>query len=122
MRLALYQCPSPAGDVGAGLAKIDTALGHAAQAGVDMLVMPELFLPGYNASFDQPDDWAQTLATLHDTIAQHGVALTIGLPEWADDQCYNGAFAFDETGNVIASYRKVQLYGPRVNNAFSRGP
>ncbi|TMV53185.1 nitrilase, partial [Thioclava sp. BHET1] len=48
MKLALYQGPSPAGDCTAALARVATWLGAAKAAGAAMLVMPELFLPGYN--------------------------------------------------------------------------
>lgn len=121
MRLALYQCPSPAGDVGAGLAVIDTALAQAAGAGADMLVMPELFLPGYNASMARPPDWEETMARLRATVARHGLGLTIGLPEWDGETCYNAAFAFDGAGVELARYRKVQLYGARERALFSPG-
>ena len=46
MRLALYQGPSPAGDPEAAFATIEGKLLAAAAAGADMMLFPELFLPG----------------------------------------------------------------------------
>jgi len=100
---------------------IEKALGHRAAAGVDMLVMPELFLPGYNSAFQPRDDWPEILATLRATIARHGVALTIGLPEWQGDRCYDAAFAIADNGAKRARYRKVQLFGSRETALFTPG-
>ena len=101
---------------------IDAALGHAAAAGVEMLVMPELFLPGYNAvTEDKPESLDEAIARLPLLCANYGVALTIGLPEYAADGVFNSAFAWGADGAALASYRKVQLYGPREHALFTPG-
>ena len=62
LRLALYQCPSPAGDIELGLSVAEYALGRAAAEGADMLVMPEMFLPGYTVAPDVArDGWDAVL-------------------------------------------------------------
>jgi len=122
MRIGLYQTPSPAGDIPAGFAVIQTALCAAAQAGIDMLVLPELFLPGYNAvTATPPDGWGNTLPRLTQICAAHGVGLTIGLPEYDGGAVYNSAYAFDADGVILAKYRKVQLFGPREKSLFTPG-
>ena len=122
MRLALYQARSPAGDIPAGLAVIDAALAQSAQAGVDMLTMPELFLPGYNAvTATPPPGWDAVLPQVAGLCRRHGVALTIGLPEYTGRTVYNSAFAFGSDGAVLACYRKVQLFGPREKALFEPG-
>ncbi|ROT99466.1 carbon-nitrogen hydrolase family protein [Histidinibacterium lentulum] len=122
MRIGLYQAPSPAGDIPAGLAALDAALGKAAGAGVDLLVMPELFLPGYGATTaTPPPGWAETMKTVADLARTHAVALAIGLPEYGETAVWNAAFVFDETGAEIARYRKVQLFGDREHALFTPG-
>lgn len=122
MRIGLYQAPSPAGDIPAGFSVIEAALAGAAEAGVDMLVMPELFLPGYNAvSPTKPEGWDAVLPRLGALCHSHGVALTIGLPEYTQSAVYNSAYAIGADGVVLASYRKVQLYGPREAALFAPG-
>ena len=123
MRIALYQGPSPRGATEAGLAALERSLRAAAAAGADVLVMPEIFLPGYN----QPDvaarartagDWG---ALLSPRVAAAGVALVIGLPEAAEGATFNAALAFGADGRLIATYRKVQLYGAREQALYRPG-
>lgn len=122
MRLGLHQAPSPAGDIPAGLAALDAALASAAGAGVEMLVMPELFLPGYAATTaTPPEGWAGTLQAVAELVRSYAVALAIGLPEYGDAAVWNAAFVFDETGAEMARYRKVQLFGPRETALFTPG-
>jgi predicted amidohydrolase len=137
MRIGLYQAASPAGDIPAGFAVIEAALAGAAETGVQMLVMPELFLPGYNAvSATPPEGWDAVLPRLCALCQSHGVALTIGLPEYTDPEytdpeytdpedtdaaVYNSAYAIGAEGKVLASYRKVQLFGPREAALFAPG-
>lgn len=122
MILGIHQCRSPAGDLPAGLALIETALKGAASAGVDMLVMPELLLPGYNADLaTPPEDWEQAVPRVRSLCRSHGVALTLGLPEYAQETTYNAALAISEAGEILARYRKIQLFGPRESALFSPG-
>lgn len=125
MKLALYQGPSPAGDIDHAFKVIARVLSTAAAAGATMAVMPELFLPGYN----QPDRFADLAqpqggewqAGLADLCRSHGCGLTIGWAERADDTLYNAATCLDATGAVLAHYRKIQLFGPMESAAFSQG-
>ncbi len=122
MRLAVYQARSPAGDIPAGLATTASALGRARDAGVDMLVMPELFLPGYNSVPEAaPEGWARVEAEVAACCREAGVALTIGLAAYDGPGRANLAVAFSDTGDVLARYRKVQLFGPREAALFTPG-
>ena len=113
MILGLYQTPSPNGDLEAGLATVETALHAAKAAGVDMLTMPEAFLPGYNATPDTPPKgWDTVEDRLSHLCAGCEIALTIGVPDYADGQIYNSAIAIDAVGKTLARYRKIQLFGP----------
>lgn len=125
MKLALYQGPSPAGNIDRAFEVIARVLSAAATGGARMAVMPELFLPGYNqpdrfADLAQPQggDWQKRLA---DLCRSHGCGLTIGWAERAGDTLYNAATCLDASGAVLAHYRKIQLFGPMENAAFTPG-
>ncbi len=122
MRIAVYQTPSPAGDLPAGFDILDLALTNAALADADMLVMPELFLPGYNAvTATPPEGWDRVMTQVQDMCKRHDCALTIGLPDYDTKAVYNAAYAISATGEAVAKYRKLQLWGARENALFSPG-
>ena len=124
MKLALWQGPSPAGNVAQALSDLSAALHASAAAGAKMLVAPEVFLPGYNhpdiATLAQPrgGDWHQTLAKL---TREAGCGVTTGYAERDGAAVYNAAVTFDATGQELAHYRKIQLYGPREKQIYQPG-
>ncbi|MEO8241602.1 MAG: carbon-nitrogen hydrolase family protein [bacterium] len=124
MRVAIWQVPSPAGEVEAALTALSSALKQAADLGAAMLVTPEVYLPGYNvariADLAQPRDglWLTELAAL---CRSAGCGVTLGYAERAGDVVYNAAVAFDAAGHQVAHYRKVQLYGPREKAIYQPG-
>jgi len=122
MIVGLYQCPSPGGDVEAGLNVLDQALAAAKGASVDMLVMPEAFLPGYAAVSAAPSlDFDATKNRVAALCKTHGLALTIGLAEHTDSKVFNAAVAFDRSGAVLAQYRKIQLFSDREAATYTAG-
>jgi len=120
MRLGLYQTNSPAGDVSAGLSTLDESLAEADAASVDMLVLPELFLPGYCAAVSGicPPG---LVASVQEVVRRHGCALTIGLPEQDGNCVFNSAYCFAPDGQERAIHRKLQLFGPDEAKAFAPG-
>ncbi|TQV82057.1 carbon-nitrogen hydrolase family protein [Denitrobaculum tricleocarpae] len=125
MKLALYQGPSPAGDPDAAFTAIEGKLLVSAAAGADMVVFPELFLPGYNqpqlhASLAQPQGgpWAARLSALAKSA---NCGLTIGWAEREGKHLYNSASVFDARGQRLAHYRKLQLYGEMERSVFVPG-
>lgn len=122
MKLGLYQTASPAGDLDAALAEVDAALAQAGAAGVDLLTLPEAFLPGYNAvSRAEPEDCRDALAALPELVKRRGIGLVIGAAEYTEAAVFNSAFAFGRTGALLARYRKLQLFGPREAEIYSPG-
>jgi len=123
MRIALHQCPSPAGATGSALAMLDTSLAAARAAGAGALVLPELFLPGYNVP--DPGAGARTAAGWDTELAPRaraaGVALVTGLAERDGTRLFNSAMAWGPDGARLALYRKVQLFGPREKALFTPG-
>jgi predicted amidohydrolase len=122
MRLALYQAPSPAGNIPAGLDVVQQSLMQAASDDIEMLVLPELFLPGYRAvSTVPPTNWENVEPRLSELCRTSGVGLTIGVPEYQDDKIYNTALALDPRGHVLARHRKIQLFGDYEARIFASG-
>lgn len=124
VRVALWQGPSPEGDTGQALATLRAALRAAAAVGTQVLVAPELFLPGYNhpgiAALAQPRGGAWH-AALAEMARAERCALALGYAEREGTALYNAAVVFDAEGREAAHYRKIQLYGPREAALFTSG-
>jgi nitrilase len=124
LRLALWQGPSPAGNIKAGCDVLETAVRGAGAAGAVMLVAPEVWLPGYN----QPDiagqaleaagDWEQRLAKV---CATAGCGLCVGYAGRSGNGVLNAAVAIGADGAVLGRYDKIQLYGPREKAIYRPG-
>jgi predicted amidohydrolase len=124
MRIAVLQAPSPAGDSAAALSALAGPLAAAGAAGAAVLVVPEIWLPGYNAGTvaaqAQPrgGDWHRALAQL---CRGAGCGLVVGYAERDGTAIFNSAAAFDATGTEIAHYRKIQLYSRREQALYTPG-
>lgn len=110
---------------------IEKAFAHAAmlfavarQAGAAMLLLPELFLPGYNRPdlhlAAQPLD-GEWITRLREMAQAAGVGVTLGWAEQAQDGRYNSAVAIGTDGAVLAHYRKIQLFGAMEPASFRPG-
>jgi 5-aminopentanamidase len=89
-----------------------------------MVVFPELMLPGYNS--DQIADCAQAadgewVARLRGMAAEAGCGLCVGYAERDGAHLFNSAIIMGRAGEVLAQYRKVQLFGARENALFTPG-
>ncbi|MEM7547569.1 MAG: nitrilase-related carbon-nitrogen hydrolase [Pseudomonadota bacterium] len=119
MRIALWQGPSPGGDIGAAFAAIDHALAVGSAAGADFVVMPELFLPGYGQErMDADPDWPARLSA---AAAHADTGLVCGLAEAGEQGTENVARVYDADGASLARYAKVQLFGARERRLFTAG-
>lgn len=90
----------------------------------DLAVFPELFLSGYTVT--DIDELAllqdgPELESLADVARESSTALIIGAAERVGDVVANSAVCVDERGEVVAVYRKVQVYGGKESNAFVVG-
>lgn len=80
----------------------------------DLIVFPELFLGGYTVTgldelalgADAPE-----LKSIAGVARENSTALVFGAAERLDGGVANSAFCVDGNGDVVAVYRKVQLYG-----------
>jgi 5-aminopentanamidase len=124
MKLALWQGVSPAADLHRACAEAEVALAAAAAMGAAALVLPEIWLPGYN----QPDIPARALTRgsepmrrLAAAAKRHATTLVVGYAERDGDTVYNAAACFGPDGALLGNYRKVQLYGPRERALYAPG-
>ena len=124
MKLALWQGLSPASDLEAGLKAAETALAAAAAMGAAAVVLPEIWLPGYNQDsipekalpLDSP-----AMQRLARAAKATGTALALGYAERDGKVVYNSAACFGPDGTLLANYRKIQLYGPREKALYRPG-
>lgn len=107
VRIACAQLNTVVGDIAGNGRRIREALGAAAEAHADLVLVPELAITGY-----PPEDLLLRPAFMDAARAElgrvaeavrHGVAI-IGLPEWDGDAFNAAAIAHD--GAVRAIYRK----------------
>ena len=114
MRVSLLQMPADA--AAASPDPVHFVRGWVtAAAGSDLIVLPEMWHPGYFA-FDQyaqaADDTPALLAALSETAAEVGACLHAGsLVEADDGHLYNTSVLFGPDGTELARYRKMHLFG-----------
>jgi predicted amidohydrolase len=124
MKIAVWQGHSPAGDVAAGGAALVPMLHAAGAAGASVLVVPEVWLPGYNHDAIPAGALAADAPALADLAAAcraAGCGLVLGYAEAAGGRVWNAALYLDATGARVANYRKIQLYGPREKALYTPG-
>ena len=116
MSVAISQTPGRFGDPGAALDLLEAEAARASDAGADILVLPELFLTGYNLG----QDLVRRLATPADgtligkarAIArQRDIGLAFGYPERTDTGVANAAMLIGADGEIVLNYRKAHLFG-----------
>lgn len=121
MKLAALQMQAVAGDQVANLARIERAVQDAAAAGADLLVLPELALPGYGAGaamagLAEPAEGG-LVAGLGAMARAAGVAIVAGFAERVGADVYNSAVFVDGADTPVI-YRKSHLYGPYERGLF----
>ncbi|MEB0041819.1 carbon-nitrogen hydrolase family protein [Pseudomonas sp. MH10] len=127
MHIALYQCPPLPLDVSGNLARLELKASQAAAQGADLLVLPEMFLTGYNIGAQAAFSLAQARdgesAQQIMAIAQEtGIAIVYGYPERSSHgQIYNAVQLIDAQGRSLCHYRKTHLYGDLDKSMFAVG-
>jgi 5-aminopentanamidase len=124
-RVAVYQGSAPRADKVANLAAVRRVAQAANALGSDVLVLPELFLTGYNIG-RPAHDLAETLdgpslVEIGKIAGQTQCALVMGFPERSGASTFNSAVIFDARGNLVSFYRKIHLFGPEERSLFPSG-
>jgi 5-aminopentanamidase len=124
MRLALWQGYSPGSDMTKACAEAEAALSAASALGVAALVLPEIWLQGYN----QPNIQDRALSIdsaplrrLATAARARSTALVVGYAERDGNAVFNSAACFGPDGTLLANHRKLQLYGPRERAIYKPG-
>jgi predicted amidohydrolase len=125
VKLAIWQSEPTNGLIETVFPAICMHLQAVAKAGAKLLVLPELFLPGYNrpdlhAALAQPLDGGWITA-LRKMAADAGCGLCLGWAERDGNQVYNAATTIGPDGQILGHYRKIQLFGPMERASFARG-
>jgi predicted amidohydrolase len=125
MRVALGQTVGTPADVSANLKLMARLAMAAAGGGAELLLLPELFLTGYNIGSEIQDlaesqDGPSATAAAQ-IAATAGVALAYGYAERCAEGVYDSALVLDRSGRCIANYRKTHLWGDYERAQFLPG-
>ncbi|MDR6165396.1 carbon-nitrogen hydrolase family protein [Pseudomonas fluorescens] len=125
MRVAVYQCPPLPLDPVANLHRLHQVAMQA--KGADLLVLPEMFITGYNIGAEAVStlaevyngEWAQQIGRIAKAA---GLAIVYGYPErTAEGHIYNAVQLIDAHGERLCNYRKSHLFGDLDRSMFSPG-
>jgi predicted amidohydrolase len=114
MKLALYQGPGLLNDIPGSFALLAAKAAQAKSAGADLLLLPEMFLSGYNIGPENAQKHAVTAAGLAPAQAiarAQNIALAFGYPERVGEDVANSAVLIGPDGENLLNYRKSHLFG-----------
>jgi predicted amidohydrolase len=114
MKIALYQGPGHINNPEAAFTLMAAEAAEAKAQGADILLLPEMYLSGYNIGPEAAQKHAipQSGLAPAQTIAQtHKIALVFGYPERVGEHVANAACLIDAGGRILLNYRKSHLYG-----------
>lgn len=116
LKAALCQTAGHFGDPASGLDLLSTEAARARADGADILLLPELFLTGYNLgtararALAEPAD-GERIARARDIARTQDIALAFGYPELAGTDVANAAMLIGADGDILLNYRKAHLFG-----------
>lgn len=125
VRIALAQLLPAWEDPGANLAGVDGVAGRAAEAGADLVVLPEQALFGWDpASIAGAEPVGGPLTQALSSVARrHAVGLVGSIRETGAAGVRNTALAIDAGGAIVAVYAKQHLFTPGgEEGCYTPGP
>jgi omega-amidase len=111
--IALAQQDVPIGEPGTNLARARDFAAQARDSGADLLLLPELWLHGYD--LERAEEWAAPLgeggfADMAAIAGEFGLYLAGSLLEQHAGGVSNTAVLYDPDGTLLGSYRKIHLF------------
>lgn len=128
--VAAGQAACSALDISANVAVAAELVSRAADRGAQVLVLPELFLTGYEleAIVEHPNRYTlgpadSRLDPLAAACSRMHVAVVVGAPAWDPDtgRTYIAALVLDRNGQVVAQYNKQHVDSCERSTGFAPG-
>jgi omega-amidase len=113
MKVAAAQISCSLGDAKANLAKVRDFSQRARDAGVELIVFPEMTDTGYSMSVIRAhaNSWSNGFVPELQKIAgELSIAIVCGVSEQDGASIFNSLVFVDQAGNIGAKYRKTHLY------------
>ncbi|WP_298283483.1 carbon-nitrogen hydrolase family protein [Acidocella sp.] len=114
LKIALYQGPGLINDIPGAFAHMAAQAAKAKAHGAGLLILPEMYLSGYNigpaAAAAQALDGAG-LQPAQEIARAHCIALAFGYPEAVGGEVANSAVLIGAGGEILLNYRKTHLFG-----------
>src|SRR5437660_1316773 len=113
MKVAAAQISCLLGDPKANLLKVRDFSRRASDAGVELIVFPEMTDTGYSMSVIQAhaNSWTTGFVPgLQEIAAKLSIAIVCGVSERDSTSIYNSLVLVDQHGKIAAKYRKTHLY------------
>ena len=118
LRVGIVQCRCSHCDPVANAAMTVSRIREAASQGAQVVVLPELVSTGYDPTAEgladlaeSPDRPGPCLTAWCEVAAELNVGVVGGFVESENGRLYNSAAMIGETGEVLAVYRKLHLFG-----------
>ena len=112
MKIAAAQISCALGDLDANLRKIRDFSSQAKDAGVQLIVFPEMVDTGYSMPVIQKHatTWSEgAVPELRKIAKELSIAIIAGVSDREGSRVYNAQAFIDANGNVLAKYRKTHL-------------
>lgn len=124
-RLAVFQSPSALNGPQERLTWLEASLRKISGRGVDLVLLPELFMTGYNMGSNL-EAWAEAsdgpfAKAVGDLAARYGTAIHYGYPERAGETIYNAAQCIGPDRCRLGGHRKLILPPGFEADHFSPG-
>ncbi|MDE8349370.1 MAG: carbon-nitrogen hydrolase family protein [Acidocella sp.] len=114
MKIALVQTPGLLNNIPGAFVHMATQAAEAKSNGADILLLPEMYLSGYNIGPQAARAQSITvegLAPAQEIAKTHNIALVFGYPERVGDNVANSAVLIGPDGSILLNYRKSHLFG-----------
>ncbi len=127
MKIAVAQIACALGDIAANVRKVEDFAGRARNAGVELIIFPEMSDTGYAMPVirARATSWNEgAVPELRRIAKELALAIVCGVSERDGASIYNSQVFIDRSGEIVAKYRKTHLFKPapiEEHTCFSAG-